>query len=727
MRQPLNLLARRPARLVAKLVSALALGAAGAALVATPAAAQVAAALGKPLPSPDLDVGTVSVRVVAGSAASPVVGTDVTLVVNNTPRVARTDSAGRATFPGLPVGAKVVARVVNDDKEEKLSEAFQIPDTGGMRVMLTTKPWQGGAGGAPFAGGGGGMPNPRQMSGEGRSEQADPAGMLTVRLAYDDFKDSPAGVPVALIGYSADDSTSFRVVRSDAGGRAQFTDLDRSGGTSYFAMTLLPRNGAIDRLTSGPTVLESQFGVRMILSSEKRDSKAPPIDDLAKADPQVPTEAGKVRVLLEGVADLTATVTLIDAETRKSLGELKPEIAPPDPSRIQGGAQFQPDPKLPAGTLDIEVTGGPGQVQDPLKGIAIRIVPASAKDASTGGFESVTAADGTVRMALKVTEPQRAAFEINGRQLASQPFDIAKTGGKLTIRAQWPDSGRPQVVFDVPASAGRVFYAECVFMGQHYRSMPFQLLEATGTKISVFAYPRVMFGFQLHMFVEDQLLAAQGRFEITNNSWAPFRAGPDGMVVPLPRGFKGGVVFDPDQNEVAVAAGEGFRIVRPIPPFGRAFHGGFSMTVDDGKVDWSLDLPHGTWDSQLDIRQTPGLVVHTPPNVKGEVKTAPQGTFFVVDNIRIAPRQAMVMSIEGLPTPPAWRAWLSRIIGVLVVAVMLGGVAFALFGKRPAATAAAVREARRQRLLDELVQLERAGGSSKRREQVLRELEELWS
>jgi hypothetical protein len=151
------------------------------------------------------------------------------------------------------------------------------------------------------------------------------------------------------------------------------------------------------------------------------------------------------------------------------------------------------------------------------------------------------------------------------------------------------------------------------------------------------------------------------------------------------------------------------------------------MTVDDGKVDWSLDLPHGTWDSQLDIRQTPGLVVHTPPNVKGEVKTAPQGTFFVVDNIRIAPRQAMVMSIEGLPTPPAWRAWLSRIIGVLVVAVMLGGVAFALFGKRPAATAAAAREVRRQRLLDELVQLERAGGSSKRREQVLRELEELWS
>src|ERR1044071_5523554 len=109
------------------------------AVVATPAAAQIAAALGKPLPSPDLPVGTVSVRVVAGSAASPVVGTDVTLIVNDTPRVARTDSAGRATFPGLPAGANVVAKVVNEDKVEHPSEQFAVPESGGARVLITTK------------------------------------------------------------------------------------------------------------------------------------------------------------------------------------------------------------------------------------------------------------------------------------------------------------------------------------------------------------------------------------------------------------------------------------------------------------------------------------------------------------------------------------------------------------------------------------------------------------
>jgi hypothetical protein len=597
--------------------------------------------------------------------------------------------------------------------------------------MLTTKPWQGGAGGAagaaPFAGGGAaGMPNPRQMSGEPRPEQADPPGTLTVRVTYDDFKDTPEGIPVVLVGYAADNTTSYQVVKSDSSGRAQFTGLDRSSGTSYFAMAQLPRNGALDRLTSAPVVLESQVGVRMILSGDKRDSKAPAIDDLAKVDPVIPTEAGKVRVVLQGNSDARARVTLIDAETRKSIGELTPEIGKPDPSRVQGSAEFQPDPKLPVGTLDIVVTGGPGNTQRPLKDIEIHIIPASAKD-GTGGFSSITAADGTVRMALKATEPQRATFMINGSPLASRPFDIHKAGGKLVIRAQWPDTGQLQAVFDVPAPAGRTFYAECTSMNEVYRSMPFQLLETTGTKISVIVYRRVMFRFEVGMFVEDQLLAAQGRFEITNYSWTPYRATPDGLMVPLPRGFKGGVVFGSDQNEVAVAAGEGFRIVRPIPPGGRTFQGGFSMPVEDGKVDWSLDLPLGAAESGLNIRQTPGLVVHTPPSVKGELKTVPQGTFFVIDPITIPPGQSMKMTIEGLPTPSAWREWLAAIIGIFVVALMLGGVALALFGKRPEASAAASREAQRQRLLDELVQLERTGGSPKRREQLLRELEELWS
>ena len=107
-----------PVFAIRRLATRLALGLAVASavvLAAAPALAQMAGALGKPLPSPDLEVGAVSVRVVAGSPQSPVVGTDVTLLVNGAPRVARTDAAGRAMFAGLPAGAKVTAKVVDAD------------------------------------------------------------------------------------------------------------------------------------------------------------------------------------------------------------------------------------------------------------------------------------------------------------------------------------------------------------------------------------------------------------------------------------------------------------------------------------------------------------------------------------------------------------------------------------------------------------------------------------
>jgi hypothetical protein len=725
MTQRSMVLAVSPARWVTRAVLSL-LAIAGLCLAAAPASAQIAAALGKPLPSPDLPVGTVSVRIVAGSAASPVVGTDVTLLVNNTPRAARTDSAGRATFAGLPAGATVIAKVLDEDKTEHASEQFPIPESGGVRLIITTKPWQASSGGAPFAGGGAGMPSPRQMSGEPRPEQSDPAGVITVRVSYDDLKDTPEGVSVVLVGFVSDDTTTYQIARTDKSGRVVFSDLDRSGGTSYFAMTLLPRNGAMDRLTSAPVVLESQVGVRMMLSSEKRDSKAPPIDDLGKGDAQVPTPAGKVRVALEGLADLGAKVTLVDAATKKVLGEAKPEAAAPDPSRVQGGAQFEPDAKARAGTLDVEVRGGPGQAEEPLRDIEVRVIAASSNDA-TGGLAARTAADGTVRMALQVSEPQKAVFVINGRQLVSQPFDLSKSGGKLVIRAHWEDSGRPQALFDVAAVAGQVVYAECVFRNQHYRSMPLQLLDATGSKITIYVYPRTLFRFQLQGLVDDAQVGVQGRMEITNYSWAPYRAGPDGLVVPAPHGFKGGIVFDPDQNEVAVAPGEGFRIIRPIPPGGRVFHGGFSLPVEHGKVAWSLDLPMGSYESELAIRKTPAMTVQTPPGVNSETRTVPQGTYVILGPISIAPRQAMVMSIAGLPSEPGWRIWVPRVVGVLVVGVMLAGIFLALTRKQPARAAVKSSEALRQKLLEELVEIERSGGNPKRREQLLSELEELWT
>jgi hypothetical protein len=267
-------------------------------------------------------------------------------------------------------------------------------------------------------------------------------------------------------------------------------------------------------------------------------------------------------------------------------------------------------------------------------------------------------------------------------------------------------------------------YVECVNRGTHYRSLPFQLLEATGTKISVFVFPRTMFRFGLTVNVEDQLLAVRGRFEVSNWSWAPYRAGPDGLLVPMPQSFKGGIVIGNDQAEVSVSAGEGFRIIRPIPPGGRPFRAAYSLPIENGKVTWTSPLPMGSYQGEIDILQTPGMTVHAPDRVPNELHPSPQGTWAVLGPIAMLPGQPLTITIEGMPSPPAWRTWIPRIVGVLVILVIVAGFAFAL-AKKPVAVSVS-NDARRQELLEQLVAIERDGGSPKRRDELLRDLEKLW-
>ncbi|MBV8755807.1 MAG: carboxypeptidase regulatory-like domain-containing protein [Deltaproteobacteria bacterium] len=711
-----------------RLLLALALATAAAA----PAHAQIAAAIGKPLPSPDLPAGTVSVRVVAGSPSSPVEGTDVTLLVNGTPRVARTDSAGRAIFKDLPAGATVQAKAVDADKKETQSEAFPLPGDNGVRLMLTTKPWNPGAG-MPAAGGAGGMPDPINMSGQARTEQNDAAGSFTVRLTYDDFKDvPPAGTPVALVGYTADDRVLVQWAASDKEGRAAFKDLDRSGATAYFALAQLPRGNAIDRLESIPTILDNRAGMRLILSSAKRSSSDAPIDELSRLDKQDPPVAdGKVRVSLEGLpSEDEIRLFQIDAQGKKTeVGHQKPAVGAPDPGDIMANATFGAKADLPPGNVDVLVHGGVNSDNEGMGGVVVKIVKASAaqKGDLSGAIESKTTDDGKVRIALQIAEPVVAVVTVNGKDLTSKPFDLSKQGGALDVEAHWSGTGKLEAKFDVAPSAGAIYYAETTLdvRGDKtvYRSVPFEQVSGHGTHVSLFIYPRVLFQFSLTSQLDDQYLVVGGRFEVSNNSWAPYVGGKDGVLIPMPKGFGSTQINEDDQQDVGVAEGQGFRIVTPIPPGGKQFHAQFALSVKDGKINWDMDLPFGVYQSELELMHVPGMSVQTPPGVKGQLMKAQNGTeFFVLPEISILPKQRMVMSIVGLPHDPGWKYWVPRLVGGVVVLVMAGGLAFALLQRRPDVE----RQQRRQALLDELVELERTNKDKKRREAILNELENLW-
>jgi hypothetical protein len=717
----------------------------------SPAAAQIADALGRPLPSPDLPVGTIMVRIVAGNPGAPVAGTDVTLIVAGEPRIARTDAAGRATFAGLTPGATVQAKVTADGKDVT-SHEFQVADSGGARVMMTTKPWNmsgaagaagpaggegGGAAGPMMGGGGGMMPDPRQLSGEPRPEQADAAGSITVRVTYDDLKDPspPVGLPVTLVGYAADDTVVVVTKPTDEQGRVTWTDLDRSGGTSYFAMTLVPRGTAFDRVVSSPILLDAEVGVRLILSADKRTSTAPSLDDLAKLDKQEGAfPAGTIRVGIEGVPVPDMAIELVDASTGQVLTKGVAGAAP-EAAELTGAVTFVAKPDVPVGTVDVRVVGvaaGDDGAGQPVPGAEVSISPvgATAPGAVSGkpALTSKTSPSGEVRMAMPGPGAFIATITINGKALRSEPFELAKSGGQLQVRATMPSAPRPQALLTLAARQGQVVYAQGRGRNELYRSLPFQPVAEHGTSISIYVYPRILFSFSLTSSVDDQFLGVQGRFEVKNYSFIPYRAGPDGMVLPLPARFKGAVVANQDQREVAVDQGNGFRIMRPIPPGGRGFQGGFSLPVEGGEVHWELELPLGAFQSGMEILATPGMTVDPPPGVTVEDgEGADHRVFKVLPQIQILPKQAMVMTVGGLPHTAAWKLWAPRWAGLLALIMMSGGLAYALWPKGVGARKAdRARAVRRAQLLDELVELDRAGKDNKRRAQVLAELEQVW-
>jgi hypothetical protein len=115
--------------------------------LAGPAGAQMpdlAQMSGVPLPTGDLPVGTVSVRVVRGDLSNVVANQPVELHVGPSVVTSTTDAEGRAQFPGVAAGASVHAFTTIDGQRLE-SREFTMPDQAGVRLVLVA----GAAAGSP--------------------------------------------------------------------------------------------------------------------------------------------------------------------------------------------------------------------------------------------------------------------------------------------------------------------------------------------------------------------------------------------------------------------------------------------------------------------------------------------------------------------------------------------------------------------------------------------------
>lgn len=92
---------------------------------------------GMALPSADMPDGSISVRVVKQSLGNNVAGTTVTVAGDGVTDSAPTDESGRAIFAALGAGKTLVASVTVDGETVR-SQPFQVPASGGLRVILAT-------------------------------------------------------------------------------------------------------------------------------------------------------------------------------------------------------------------------------------------------------------------------------------------------------------------------------------------------------------------------------------------------------------------------------------------------------------------------------------------------------------------------------------------------------------------------------------------------------------
>lgn len=106
---------------------------------------------GVPLPAPDAEPGSVSVRVIRGSFENNVTGVPVEFLVDGRTETVTTDADGRAELKGLPSGARVRASSVVDG-ERLETQDITMAATGVRVVLVATDPSAaGGAGPASSA------------------------------------------------------------------------------------------------------------------------------------------------------------------------------------------------------------------------------------------------------------------------------------------------------------------------------------------------------------------------------------------------------------------------------------------------------------------------------------------------------------------------------------------------------------------------------------------------
>jgi hypothetical protein len=459
-----------------------------------------------------------------------------------------------------------------------------------------------------------------------------PAGTITVRVIDGDPTRPLAGVKIMLV---VDGAPRYATTTTE--GRAEFVGVPAGARVK----------ASYEKVASAEFVVPDKGGTRVMLSTGRLPDLPEPrstaIADEAISDGAIvvhvvygdfadPKPPSGIAVTLVGYAaddTITAVTRTTDARGRVTFDQLDRTSA----------TAYHVMALLPRGGKTDRVVV-PSVVMPAAGGMRVALAAAkrTAKIAPVDDLAKVTRQDalpaGKMRIKLVGMADPKATIDLvdaaNGKLITHAPV----TGDHVDVAA--------------PSTAGRVLYAETMYSGQRYRSLPFQPVAHAGTTAEIFILPRMLSSYQVFVRADDPDLEIAAKLELANNAWAPYVLTDE---IPLPRGFTQPDVDDTDATLTAT----GIRVRRPLPPGGTSIRVSFRLPAHKGVATWSLDLPFGAYQSSVSVTKEPGVTVQAPPTVSVNTRTLEGGDYYTIEDISILPHQSMTFAVTVPVLPPLER------------------------------------------------------------------------
>jgi hypothetical protein len=369
------------------------------------------------------------------------------------------------------------------------------------------------------------------------------------------------------------------------------------------------------------------------------------------------------------------------------------QIAMPDASQLSGVPL--PAPELPNGTITVRVVRE--RMGNNISGQTVTLKGGSISKTA------ITDAQGRVQFdALPPGASVTAEANVQGELLTSQPIAVPDRGGV-----------RVALVAGVAgAAAAEKAAAETAAKEPPRRGV----VEFGGESRIIFEYQNdVLNGFYL--------------FEVVNNARTPIDTGGP-LLLDLPPGSSGASTLEGSSPQVSVR-GERVTITGPFAPGKTPVQLGFSLPNAGAGLTIRQTLP-AALDQVFVAAEKIGPMQLSSPQLRETREVTSEGQVFLMGTgNRINAGDTLVLQLSGLParSPVARYAVLGLALAILVIGLGIG-----LTSPEPQSSGDPKLIAKRDRLMGELVSLERkrrarplSAPDEVRRQKVMADLERAWA